>query len=679
MGIALEKRVAMRLRRDDESVRMIHRLFPNSVKLAGKLALLAFASALLAAETAGWRSAGPYGASVESVVFSGKDDRNLLAITRNAFLYKTSDGGDHWSLIRFPAQHIALAHALTLSPHESGHFLVGVSSANHLAAGLYQTRDNGQNWKHTLKGVAVFSAAYAASDPKIIAAGARDGVYLSRDAGETWNRISPVANKELQPIMSLGFDPRNANVLYAGTPHLPWKTSDGGANWTSIHHGMIDDSDILALTVNQQKPEQLFIGACSGIYRSDNSAGRWTKLLGITGAGFRTYSVSLDPSQDGVVYSGTKDGLWRSKNLGQSWQKLAPNIIKATAVSPVDSKVIFVATEDAGILRSRNGGDSFEDASNGLVDRRMVRMALPASGPNVFVTLGHDGSTVRTALSELTDGSQASWKRVALPSALKTTSLQIAAGSTGGLYAFHATGGWKSTDKGLSWQPLPLLPASPSAGFGVSQTPLAASAKTVYRLAENGLSWVASTSLGASAGPIRKLWTTKSGNGPAWVEAGNGIWISRDGGKSWTTSSLPVRGSEIYELESAGDWIWAATARGLYRSLDHSKSWKMCDKGIDGGSTTSAIAVDAGNARVAFAAQFGRIFQTDDGGENWKEIPVDALEGASIASLGAAPGRLVALTSARGIFFKQLGTGGQAAASTATPSNLADNALRSTK
>jgi photosystem II stability/assembly factor-like uncharacterized protein len=631
--------IAHPLLQRDTLVRMI----PWSQNLfhAGALALLACAPML--AET-GWKSAGPFGASVESVVFSGKDDRNLLAITRNAFLYKTSDSGDNWSLIRFPAQHVALAHALTLDPHQPGGFLVGVSSANNAYAGLYQTRDNGQTWKHTLKGIAVFSAAYAKSDPNLIAAGARDGVYLSRDGGESWHRISPIANKELQPIMSLGFDPRNASVLYAGTPHLPWKTTDAGANWTSIHHGMIDDSDILALTVNQQKPEQLFIGACSGIYRSDNSAGRWTKLLGITGAGFRTYSVSLDPSQEGVVYSGTKDGLWRSKDLGKSWQKLAPNIIKATAVSPTDSKVLFLATEDAGVLRSRNGGESFEDASNGLVDRRMVRMSIPG-GQSVFVTLGHDGSTVRTGLDELTTAT--TWKRVTLPANLKTTALGLAAvGET--TYAYGPSGIWKSLDKGLSWQTLPPVPAAASAGSGVSQVPLAASAKTVYRLAGN--TWTPSTSLGISAGPIRKLWTTKSGKGPAWLEAGNGVWISRDSGKSWTPGSLPAKGSEIYELEAAGELLWAATARGLYRSPDHGKTWKMCDKGIDGGSTTPAVAVDPARPLIAFAAQFGRIFRTTDGGETWNEIQVEALQGASIASLAVVPGRLIALTSARGIF-----------------------------
>jgi photosystem II stability/assembly factor-like uncharacterized protein len=592
-----------------------------------------------------WRPLGPSGASVESVVFTGKNDRDLLAITRNAFLYRTSDGGDSWTLVRFPAQYAALAHALTLHPADSGTFLVGVSSPNSSYAGLYRTRDNGVTWTHTLSGVAVFSAAYSPSDPKIVAAGARDGVHLSRDGGETWARISPLENKELQPVMSLGFDPRNPAILYAGTPHLPWKTSDGGASWTSIHQGMIDDSDILALIVNQSKPEQLFIGACSGIYRTDNSAARWTKLLGITGAGFRTYSVSLDPSQPETVYSGTKDGLWRSKDSGKSWQKLAPNVIKATAVAPHDSKIVFLATEDAGILRSRNGGASFEDASNGLTDRRMVRLSAPRD--QLFVTLGLDSSTIRASVND------PAWKHVSLP---RSSSLGFAAVGESAIYAFSSAGFWTSPN-GATWTPLPALPASASAGAGVSQVPLAATSKTVYRFANNA--WTPATSLGATAGPIRKLWTTRSGQGPAWIETASSVWISTDAGKTWTIGSLPVRGSDLYELEATSRVVWAATSRGLYRSLDQGKTWRMCDKGIDGASTTSAIAVRQESPSAAFAAQFGRIFETTDEGESWTELPVDSLQGSSITSLAIASlgtsnaqrnPQLVALTSARGVF-----------------------------
>jgi hypothetical protein len=40
--------------------------------------------------------------------------------------------------------------------------------------------------------------------------------------------------------VALAFDPKDKAILYAGTPHLPGKTSDGGVSWNSIHRGMIE-------------------------------------------------------------------------------------------------------------------------------------------------------------------------------------------------------------------------------------------------------------------------------------------------------------------------------------------------------------------------------------------------------------------------------------------------------
>jgi photosystem II stability/assembly factor-like uncharacterized protein len=617
----------------------------------GVLWPLAFPPVLTASSSPDqWRSAGPFGASVEAIAFSGPND--VLAITSNGFLYRSRDNGGQWSLVRFPAQHQGLAHALTVDPHRAGSFLVGISSSNGSLAGLYRTQDDGATWQHVVRDVAVFSAAFSPSDPKVIAAGTKTGILLSRDGGDTWSRISPAENKELQPVMSLGFDPKNAAVLYAGTPHLPWKTSDGGQTWNSIHHGMIDDSDILALIVNQQKPEQLFIGACSGIYRSDNSAGRWNKLLGITGAGFRTYSVALDPAKPETVYSGTRDGLWKSGDLGKTWRKIVPNIVKSVAVSPRSSQTVFLATEDAGVLRSEDGGETFASASRGLADRRMIRMT--ATGREVLVTLGNDQSTMQgSALAS----AEPVWKRMKLPAPGTQQFLQHS--ST--LYAFGGPAAFRSADRGATWKPLPVLPAS-HAGFGVSASvPLAATVKAVFRLSPNGLAWQPVTALGASAGPIRRLWTTRSGVGPAWVEAGASVWMSADAGKTWGLAEFPVRATDIYELEATSAVVWAATARGLYRSMDAGKTWKLCDKGIDGGSTTPAVAAHPGNPLEAFASQFGKIYRTRDGGDSWSEVPVEGLHGASIASLAvsveASAGttqHLVALTSARGVFVHDL-------------------------
>ena len=99
----------------------------------------------------------------------------------------------------------------------------------------------------------------------------------------------------MRDITALAFDPTNAETLYAGTPHLPWKTNDSGAHWQPIATGLIDDSDIFSIRVDPKNPQLVFASACSGIYRSENGGELWTKLRGIPGTHRRTHIIAQDP------------------------------------------------------------------------------------------------------------------------------------------------------------------------------------------------------------------------------------------------------------------------------------------------------------------------------------------------------------------------------------------------
>ena len=41
-----------------------------------------------------------------------------------------------------------------------------------------------------------------------------------------------------------------------------------------IHQGMIDDSDVMSLLIDVEKPGRMYASACSGIYQSDDGAGQ---------------------------------------------------------------------------------------------------------------------------------------------------------------------------------------------------------------------------------------------------------------------------------------------------------------------------------------------------------------------------------------------------------------------
>jgi photosystem II stability/assembly factor-like uncharacterized protein len=310
----------------------------------------------------------------------------LLAGTARALLFRSRDKADTWTSLPFPAESRASLHALLIDPARPKVYLAAVSSETPQFAGVYRTSDEGATWEQLrdLRQKQVWSLALSAADARILAAGTQDGVYLSRDSGQTWTRISSPWPAGPWPVVALTFGAASSNILYAGTPHLPWKTTNGGVAWRRIPKGMEEDSDVFSIEVDWNRPRRLFAGACSGIYRSLDGGVTWASLEQALGAPYRTYVVARAPGSTRVVFAGTSSGLLQSSDGGVTWRKLSAWTTRSIAFDPNDPHRIFVAT-DHGILRSNDGGSHFREANEGLYDRSFAGRidrhgsALPAS------------------------------------------------------------------------------------------------------------------------------------------------------------------------------------------------------------------------------------------------------------------------------------------------------------
>ena len=104
-------------------------------------------------------------------------------------------------------------------------------------------------------------------DPRVLAAGTAQGVWVSEDS---WPEVAP----HLEAVAARNAGDHGGRVRLqrpgddlCGTPHLPWKTGYGGETWESIHEGLIDDTDVFSIYVDRSRPERVLLSACSGIYQ----------------------------------------------------------------------------------------------------------------------------------------------------------------------------------------------------------------------------------------------------------------------------------------------------------------------------------------------------------------------------------------------------------------------------
>jgi len=618
---------------------------------------------------ADWESLGPYGGHALKIVMDPKDPSHLFVATKNGQVYHSTNRGVRWMPLSFGLNANAALHAIVIHPEAPGVVYLGVAenSAKPLGSGIsgvFKSDDGGQSWTllPATRDWPVLSLAIHPKQPQIVVAGTMQGVYRSESGGAEWRRISPVNHPDLKGVVSLALDPTDPKVVYAGTPHLPWRTRDGGASWTSIHQGMIDDSDMFSITVDRTDPQRVFASACSGIYRSSSRGDLWTKMQGIPGTNRRTHLILQDPVDEEMIYAGTTQGLWKSRDGGSTWRKTNPYpyVINSIAIDPTDHNQLYLATDRSGILKSQDGGVTFQALNEGFINRNISGFV---SEETLYLSSLYDGDF--GGIFSSSDAGR-SWKLKANQAALRgknVISLAVSPVNSKLLYAGTYEGLLKSEDGGLNWRPVTgALPRSSAAattsrsktfvantGVRLPETKIldvrfsTAAPDTVYAVTTQGI--FESTNTGGTwrkiqgpgaAGSVDRMMLHSSD--PNWIVAlsPTRVYMSRDRGGSWNEMTIGTGSLRVNDLACGGALgrILAGTSHGLFGSVDGGKSWDPMTGGLPMIAVKQFCVSRKQPSIMYFLTQVGnQVYQSIDGGERWTRFDDGGLRGLSIQSM----------------------------------------------
>ena len=298
-------------------------------------------------------------------------------------------------------------------------------------------------------------------------------MFRSDDAGDSWKQLPTQSTPGLIHVESLAIDPRTANTIYAGTWYLPYKSVDGGQSWKSIKNGIIDDSDIFAIDIDPRDPNHIIASACSGIYETKNAGESWRKVQGIPSQSRRTRAILQHPSVSGIVFAGTTEGFWRSEKNGDadSWMVTTSRQleINSIAVHPSRPDMVFIGTNNYGVMVSNDGGKSFIPTNGGFSGRFANAILPDREIPNRIYA-----STINTATGGgflfVSEDNGGSWRPSmrSMPSRLITYAILQDARDANVIYLGTNLGVYRSTDRAASWAPVwavekPKTPAKKSA------------------------------------------------------------------------------------------------------------------------------------------------------------------------------------------------------------------------
>ena len=578
-------------------------------------------------QAASWFPLGPFGGDARSLAADPADPKHLFLGTATGWIYDSHDGGSTWSRVAQVANRndLAIDH-IVVDKTNPRRLVVGAFVVDHPAdGGLYISEDYGKNWysQAEMRGQSVRALARSSSNPKELVAGTLKGVFRSMDNGIHWQQISPLDSTEIHEVQSIAIDPADPNVIYAGTWHLPWKTTDGGATWHNIKEGVIDDSDVFSIIVDPKDPKTVYASACSGIYKSSDGGEMFRKVQGIPSAARRTRRLEQDPENLNTVYAGTTEGLYRTLDAGAQWERLTPGdvIVNDVYVDPTNDKHVLLATDRGGVYRSEDGGSTFESSNAGFSTRQVTAYAIDSQNQGkVYVGVVNGKNT--GGVFESSDGA-VHWQQQSdglggrdIFSLLSLDDGTLLAGTEHGIFRL-SDGSWKDSSL-IEGAPEPekvarTVPLNPHSSVGVAESVSTASRRVPSaRIREvshspgvramkrspvgrNGHAkpatdrrFVTGTKLHMRQVPATARRSNPSGHQPLLRIAA--VQNSKPGlhGKAASprTEHAPEKAKtakpgridgEVYSLLRSGGSLYAATGAALLRSNDAGQHWETID------------------------------------------------------------------------------------------------------
>jgi len=620
-------------------------MISRAIRTGTRKALITLAVAMISVTAlwAGeWTSLGPDGGDVRSLNFDPKNPDRIYLGTSTGTLFLSNDGGHNWTRLAHLGGDDNVLDHITIDPQNPKHIYVSAWSVENQQAGdVYRSHDGGNNWEALagIHGKSVRAMAMSASDSKVLVVGALDGVFRTKNGGNSWERISPPSQAEVKNIESIAIDPKNPDVVYAGTWHLAWKTDDGGANWHHINKGMIDDSDVFSVIVDSTDSSVVYASACSGIYKSESAGDLFHKLQGIPFSARRTRVLKQDPSNPATVYAGTTEGLWKTTDGGKTWKHVTNSevVVNDVLVDPRDANRVLLATDRSGVLASDNGAQTFTASNHGYTHRYVSSILADKDDANAML-VGVVNDREWGGVFSTRDGGQSWQQKSAGLGGRDVFALQQA--SNGALIAGTNKGMFLLDRNASQWRPINNIVTEKVAARVVKGKKGAKAVKTP--------AVVIRSVLDARVSDIEV--TPKS-----WLAAtGAGLFTSSDQGKTWHGGAVLGK-SDFVSVESDGDLVVAATRTTILYSTNSGTTWQQAPLSSYITSIHGVTVTPEG--QILVASREGA-FRSADSGATWEHV-VNGIPDKNISSIAYDQGRkrLLATSTATGVVFESRDNG----------------------
>ncbi len=204
----------------------------------------------------------------------------------------------------------------------------------------------------------------------------------------------------------------------------------------------------LAVSPSFMQDKLVLAGLRKGLLRSQDAGKSWEPRAVINDEPLSVTALAFSPgfAKDRTVFAALPGGVAYSHDAGETWfwtrlPTPAP-YVSALLPSPTyaENRLVFAATLEDGVLRSGDGGLSWQGWNFGLLDKQVL--CLAHSGETLYAGTG---SGLFCSHNE-----GRSWREVAMPA--RDGVLSLAAAGEHLFIGTEAHGVYRSMDNGASWE-----------------------------------------------------------------------------------------------------------------------------------------------------------------------------------------------------------------------------------
>jgi len=184
------------------------------------------------------------GTVISSLAINKVNSQVLFAGTSEGVIIKTVDGGATWKNIKKADGPVT---SIVFDSANDWHLFFGI-----FQLGVLETKDGGKNIEDITKNIntvsSVSSVNSVVSDPSaggVIYVGTDNGLFKKTGSGDSWKNLNIIESSRVFPIRTVAINPKNSNELMYVSAQVVYKSTDGGAHWTTFQVGASKEISVL--------------------------------------------------------------------------------------------------------------------------------------------------------------------------------------------------------------------------------------------------------------------------------------------------------------------------------------------------------------------------------------------------------------------------------------------------